>query len=95
VDANRSEGSLMTTNPNTTTEGGWQDISSAPTEKLVLIYCPTAKWMGSDCVLFGYLHVVFNGHVGIWTREGRCGPVCVPKDLPTHWMPLPAAPVSA
>ena len=71
---------------------GWQDISTAPKDRPILVWKPT----------------LFGGHVGIakfdtdehansprpyWrSREAYIGKTEDRSNPPTHWMPLPAKP---
>lgn len=98
---------MTNTNPNTTTEGGWMPIATAPKDGAILGYMPNrikqgrpymaviywddelkAEWdFDADCV--SYRAAWCAGRVTSFSFEEYA------EEHPTHWMPLPAAPVSA
>lgn len=88
----------MTTNPNTTTEGGWQGIATAPKDGRYILAIYRAGEDGFRKHLNGRVFAVRHEGVlqgydmgwALFPGYGGC-----PDDCLSHWMPLPAAPVSA
>jgi hypothetical protein len=70
---------------------GWEDISSAPTNASVLVFIPNAEHYGHGV----YRAMLVDMGTGRrWMTTGcHVGRDCGPDNTPTHWMPLPPAPV--
>lgn len=73
----------------------WQPASEAPLDATAFVYSPAYKWMGLGGRVLAYRHADYNGHKGVWTRDGRCGPVLSGKDAPVLFHPLPPLPEDA
>lgn len=58
----------------------WQPIETAPKGCDVLVYRPSLPT---------------RDRIAVRRPADWCGPTCCPAAQPTHWMPLPAAPVIA
>lgn len=92
---------MTTTNPNTTTEGGWQDISTAPRDGTLILVSFGSK--GVRAVSWGHpWEDEVTPENGLWcVDDDKHGPYALRgynddgPTAPSHWMPLPAAPVSA
>lgn len=72
---------------------GWQPIATAPTNASVLVFIPDAEHYGQGV----YRAILVDmGSGPRWMTTGYAiGRGCAPEAQPTHWMPLPAAPVFA
>lgn len=60
---------------------GWQPIKSAPTDRLILVYCPS--YQGLNAIV---CCCQWHEDAGFCVDELRS---------PSHWMPLPAPPTNS
>jgi hypothetical protein len=66
---------------------GWRDISTAPKDGTKIILYP---FMQSNKIFVGYFTDLYDSGVWYATEHGHLNGML----KPTHWQPLPAAPVS-
>lgn len=74
---------------------GWNPISSAPRDRMILLFFPGSppiitlgEWYDSQHYRNGKLVYESKG----WSREDSALLMGYPKAEPTHWMELPAPP---
>ncbi|EJL33244.1 hypothetical protein PMI01_02206 [Caulobacter sp. AP07] len=66
--------------------------STTPTDTYLIVYSDGLRWRGMNGLAIAYLHSDFNGNKGVWTLDGRCGPIARGEQIPTKWDYLPAPP---
>ena len=68
----------------------WQDISTAPLMKTIMLFAVTDAETGNWKIGTGWWREGYQSAEGCWIWEGR--EVKEYETQPTHWQPLPAAP---
>ncbi len=69
---------------------GWQDIATAPKQKVILLWALTDTETGNYKMATGYWMPGFGDEPGAWEWEGRR--LKAYDVQPTHWQPLPVPP---
>lgn len=86
---------ILTASPAPLPSGdGWREISSAPKNEYVLVFCPDAADY-TQIMICGFLESEDPEDDGDW-YELNCDTRPNPFDVePTHWQPLPDSPLSS
>lgn len=73
------------------TGDGWRAIDSAPLNESILVYIPNTEHYGEG--IYRAMHVDMGTGKRWMTTGVHCGRDLGASTKPTHWMPLPPAPV--
>lgn len=73
---------------------GWQPIETAPKDRAVLVYPATWSEYTASIARWNMDQYAKNPHP-YWRRYDDLGKVTISRErTPTHWMPLPAPPLT-